>query len=237
MFGGFIRRKYGAPCSEDEFAAESTLFSLSLDVPRPTDRRTEERLAAILPVAKLITEHGPLLCRVKNLSAGGLAAELANPLPAETVLEVEFGHEQRIPGTVVWTRASCAGIRFDSRVDLRQLLSNRKPREGFRPRPPRLEVNCSATVRIGKLYHRVALHDISLGGLKVAINDWNCCGQPVTVTVDSLRPIKGRVRWYKGGQAGIVFDAPLRFEELAEWLGKRLEVASMRTGAWDASKR
>jgi hypothetical protein len=152
-------------------------------------------------------------------------------------VEVEFGHEQRIPGTVVWTRKSCAGIRFATGVDLRQLLSNKKPREGFRPRPPRLEVNCSATIRIGKLYHRVELRDISLGGLKVAINDWNCCGQPVTVTVDSLRPIKGRVRWYKGGQAGIVFDAPLRFEELAEWLGKRLEVASMKTGVWDRKRR
>jgi hypothetical protein len=34
-----------------------------------------------------------------------------------------------------------------------------------------------------------------------------------------------------------VFDAPLRFEELAEWLGKRLEVASMKTGAWERRRR
>jgi hypothetical protein len=236
MFGALIRRKYGARCNEDEFAAESTQFSLSLDVPRPTNRRTEERLEAILPVAKLITEHGPSLCRIKNISAGGLAAELSHPLPAETLLEIEFGHEQRIPGVVVWTRANCVGIRFDARIDLRQLLSNRKPREGFRPRPPRLEVSCGATVRIGKLYHRAEVQDISLGGLKVAINDWDCVGKPVTVTIDSLRPIKGRVRWYKAGQAGIVFDAPLRFEELAEWLGKRLEVASLKTGAWDRAR-
>jgi hypothetical protein len=236
MFGALIRRKYGARCNEDEFAAESTLFSLSLDVPRPTDRRTEERLEAILPVAKLITEQGPLLCRIKNLSAGGFAAELPNPLPAETPVEVEFGEEQRIPGVVVWTRKSSIGIRFDAKVDLRQLLSNRRPREGFRPRPPRLEVTCCATVRIGKLYHRVEMRDISLGGLKVAISDWDCVGKPVVVTVESLRPIKGRVRWYKGGQAGIVFDAPLRFEELAEWLGKRLEVASLKTGAWDRAR-
>jgi hypothetical protein len=237
MFGGLIRRKYGARCSDEEFAAESTLFSLSLAVPRPTERRTEERLAAILPIAKLITPQGQLLCRVKNLSAGGLAAELSNPLAADTALEVEFGHDQRIPGVVAWTRKSCVGIRFDVKVDLRQLLSNRKPREGFRPRPPRMEVNCGATVRIGKLYHRVEMHDISLGGLKVEINDWDCVGKPVIVTVDSLRPIKGRVRWYKAGQAGIVFDSPLRFEELAEWLGKRLEVASLKTGAWDRGSR
>ncbi len=237
MFGGLIRRKYGARCSEDEFAAESTLFSLSLQVPRPNERRTEERLAAILPVAKLITPQGQLLCRVKNLSAGGLAAELSNPLAADTPLEVEFSHDQRIPGVVAWTRKGSVGIRFDAKVDLRQLLSNRKPREGFQPRPPRMDVNCGATVRIGELYHRVEMRDISLGGLKVEINDWDCVGKSVIVTVDSLRPIKGRVRWYRAGQAGIVFDAPLRFEELAEWLGKRLEVASMKTGAWDRGRR
>ncbi len=44
------------------------------------------------------------------------------------------------------------------------------------------------------------------------------------------------MRWYKSGFAGIVFDKPLGFEELAEWMGKRLEVASLRTGAWDRNR-
>ena len=44
--------------SEDEFAAESTLFSLTTEVPRPTEKRTEERFHAILPVTKLVTEDG-----------------------------------------------------------------------------------------------------------------------------------------------------------------------------------
>ncbi len=51
MFGGLIRRKYGARCSDEEFAAESTLFTLSLDVPRPTERRTDERLVAMVLAA------------------------------------------------------------------------------------------------------------------------------------------------------------------------------------------
>jgi hypothetical protein len=92
-------------------------------------------------------------------------------------------------------------------------------------------------VRIGKLYHQVEVRDISQGGIKVALNDWQCAGKDVIVTIESLRPVKGRVRWYKGGHAGIVFDKPLGFEELAEWMGKRLEVASLRTGAWDKTRR
>jgi hypothetical protein len=237
MFGGLIRRKYGARCTGEEFAAESTLFTLSLEVPRPTERRTDERLLAILPIAKLTTPNGAVLGRIKNISAGGISAELTSPLSADTPVEVEFGQVRRIPGMVVWTRKSCAGIRFDAQVDLRQLLAARPPREGFRPRPPRLEVSCTASVRVGKLYHHVEVRDISLGGLKVAIADCEIPGKPVTVSVESLRPVSGRVGWWKAGQAGIVFDSPLRFEELAEWLGRRLEIASMKTGAWERGRK
>jgi hypothetical protein len=174
---------------------------------------------------------------IKNISAGGIAAEVTGPVPADAVVEIELAHDQRIPGRVVWTRTGSVGIKFDAEIDLRQLLAARKPRDGFRPRPPRLEVSCPATVRVGGLFHQVEVRDISLGGLKVAINDWSCMDKPVTITIDSLKPIKGRVRWYKAGQAGIVFDKPLRFEEMAEWLGKRLEIAAFRTGAWDKRPR
>jgi hypothetical protein len=177
LFGGLIRRKQGARCSDDEFAAESTLFSLSLRVPQPSERRTDERLLAILPVVKLVTPGGAVLCRIKNISAGGIAAEVTGPVASDTAVEIEFSSDRRIPGTVVWTREGSAGIKFDAEIDLRQLLAARKPREGYRARPPRLEVSCPATVRLGGMFHQVEIRDISLGGLKVAINDWSCVGQ------------------------------------------------------------
>jgi hypothetical protein len=238
MFEALIRRKHRrGGCSVDEFAAESTLFSLSTQVPRPTERRTEDRLIAILPVAKLVSEHANYICRIKNLSAGGLMAEVKCPLEVGAQVYIELNSEQRVPGQIVWTREGSLGIKFDQDVDLRELLANRSQRRGVRPRPPRLQVSCGATVQIGKLYHPVEVHDISLGGMKVAISDWQCAGRDVIVTIESLRPVRGRVRWYREGHAGIVFDQPLRFEELAEWMGKRLEVASLRTGAWDRNPR
>jgi hypothetical protein len=237
MLEALIRRKLGrGACNADEFAEESTLFTLSTDVPRPAERRTAERLHALLPVAKLVTDEANLLCRIKNISAGGLMAEVGAPLQVDTRVWIELNSDQRIPGIVVWTRSGSVGVKFDRDVDLRELLANRKPRQGFRPRPPRLEVTCSATVQIGKLYHQVEVQDISLGGMKVALKDWECAGKAVIVTVESLRPVRGKVRWYKGGLAGIVFNKPLRFEDLAEWMGKRLEVASLRTGAWDRGR-
>ncbi len=238
MLQALIRRKIARRgCNADEFAEESTLFSLSTDVPRPTERRTDDRLQAILPVAKLVTADSNHFCRIKNISAGGLMAEIATPQQVGEPVNIEFNSEQRIPGTIVWTRTGSIGVKFSRNIDLRELLANRRLRGAVAARPPRLEVTCGATVQIGKLYHKVEVKDISLGGMKVALNDWQCAGKDVIVTIESLRPVRGKIRWYKGGFAGIVFDSPLSFDELAEWMGKRLEVASLRTGAWDRTRR
>ena len=72
------------------------------------------------------------------------------------------------------------------------------------------------------------MHDISLGGMKVEPIEEYCVGKKVIVVVESLRPIKGEVRWYSDRRAGIVFDKPLDFDELSEWVGKRLELASLK---------
>lgn len=48
------------------------------------------------------------------------------------------------------------------------------------------------------------------------------------MVVESLRPVRGEIRWFSDRKAGIVFDQPLKFEELAEWVGKRLEMATLK---------
>jgi PilZ domain len=239
MFQALIRRKLDQwSARPEEIALESTTFSLSTEVPRPTDQRTEERLLAILPVAKLVTDGSQDFCRIKNISAGGLMGEAASlSLETGTELFVELNSNQRIPGTVVWKRETTIGIKFDQNVDIRELLANRRPRHGFRPRPPRLDVTCGASVKIGELYHKTEIRDISLGGVKVMLSDWQCVGKPCVITIESLRPVKGHVQWYKGQLAGIVFDKPLTFDELAEWMGKRVELASLRSGAWDRNPK
>ncbi|QNP44472.1 PilZ domain-containing protein [Sphingomonas daechungensis] len=92
----------------------------------------------------------------------------------------------------------------------------------------RLEVSCKASLRVDKIYYTVDVHDMSLGGMKVEPIEEYCLGKKVVVVVESLRPVRGEIRWYSDRKAGIVFDEPLTFEELAEWVGKRLELASLK---------
>lgn len=229
MFGSLIRRKAEhRPLGEDNVAFESTTFSLTTAVPRPSERRADDRVMAMLRVAKVISsDESEQLVRVCNVSAGGLLAEVGHQVRVGDEVFIELS-SQKIPATVVWTRDGTAGFKFAQNIDLGELLAGRKQRHGFRPRPPRLEVQCKANVKLGDKYYTVDLHDISLGGLKVEPIDEYCLGKPVIVVVESLRPIRGEVRWFNERKVGIVFDQPLTFEELAEWVGKRLEMATLK---------
>jgi len=229
MFSSLIRRK-SATFTEgsSEAAFESTTVSLSTMVPRPVERRSDERMSAMLRVGKLIDSAGKQqLIKIKNLSAGGLAAIVSHPPAVGDRVDVELS-SQKITSTVVWIREDAIGVKFEQSLDLGELLAGRKPRHGFRPRPPRLEIACKASVRVGKVFYEVDVHDISLGGIKVEPIEEYCVGKKVIVTIESLSPAKGEVRWYSERKAGIVFDKPLDFDELAEWCGKRLEIANLQ---------
>jgi hypothetical protein len=197
MFASLIRRKSaGSNADVGDGAFESTTVSLSTAVPRPAERRGEERVSAMLRVGKMTTASGEQqLIRIKNLSAGGLMAFVASPPSVGDMVGVELSSET-IPARAVWTRDDLVGLKFDHNLDLGELLAGRKQRHGFRSRPPRLEIRCRASVKVGKLYYSVDVHDISLGGMKVEPIEENCVGKKVVVVVESLRPIKFEVRWY-----------------------------------------
>jgi hypothetical protein len=228
MFGSLIRKKAETVWNDDNGTFESTTFTLSTAVPRPTERRTDGRLLPTLRVAKLVGADSEQLVRVRNISAGGLMAETTQaPPPVGEPLTIELSSQQ-IPAKVVWIREGMVGLKFDQNLDLGELLAGRKPRHGFRPRPPRLDVSCKASIRVGKVYYTVDVHDISLGRMKVEPIEEYCVGKEVIVVVESLRPIRGQVRWFADRRAGIVFNEELGFEELSEWVGKRLELASLK---------
>lgn len=232
-----LKRK-AVPVLLDDSALEAAVVSLTTAVPRPpSEAVSDPRAIELLPIVKLIGGHAPTLCRIRSLSAGGVAADASCDLAIGAEVQLEFNSLHRVPGRVVWTRPDAIGIKFDESVDIGTLLSDKPGRDGRQPRPPRLEIQCGATVKIAGYFHQVEVRDISLGGLKAELRDPDVVGQQALVTIDSLRPLKGNVRWYRDGHAGILFDRPLGFEELTAWLAKRYELASNRAGAWQGGGR
>src|SRR6476646_8114265 len=96
----------------EEAAFESTTFSLSTNVPRPVERREDDRVFSTLQVGKLATVGGEQLIRIRNVSAGGLMADCGASPPVGDAVELEFSG-QKIPSTIVWIREGTVGVKFD----------------------------------------------------------------------------------------------------------------------------
>jgi hypothetical protein len=62
--------------------------------------------------------------RIRNLSAGGLMAELADPLPIGIAVEIEVRGLGWIPARIAWVAAGRIGVAFDHPIDP---LAARKP--------------------------------------------------------------------------------------------------------------
>ena len=129
MFGSLIRRKPAMTLDQGDPAFESTTFSLSTTVPRPTERRGDDRVLPTLCIVKLVGPNGDQLMRARNVSAGGMMCEVGRPVSIGDKVELEF-NSQKIPSTVIWIRDTTAGFKFDADIDLGEMLAGRKPRHG-----------------------------------------------------------------------------------------------------------
>jgi len=196
-----------------------TSFSFSDQVPAPPDRREGERYVTILRVGVLVIDGRRELCLIRNISAGGLMAHVYSPVQPGQCVTVELKSNQQIEGKVEWVRDADAGIAFDTKVDVSQLLSNPQVLDnGWRPRLPRVEIDRLATVRVGARTYWVHTRDVSQGGIKIDTDQPLDVGTEVVITLENFRPLAGTVRWQRGRGCGIAFNDLLPFEELIGWL-------------------
>ena len=198
---------------------DETVFSFSEDAPRPPDRRVAPRHLTILRVGALVGPEGRELCLIRNISAGGLMAHVYSHHVEGSPVAVELKSNQQIPGSILWVADSNVGIRFDQPIDVEEMLADQAALDnGWRPRPPRVEVDRLATLRCGARLYGVNTRDISQGGVKVETDQPLEPGSAVVLFPERFRPIHGVVRWCQDGLAGIAFNQVIPFHELMAWL-------------------
>lgn len=200
----------------DEQPVDTTLYSLSEAAPAPTDRRDGERHLTLFRVGSILIEERRELCLIKNISAGGMLIRAYSLLSPGNRVSIELKRGEQIEGRVSWVRHDCAGIAFDRRVDVVGLLA--ASMEGPRPRMPRVEVHCMASVRQGSEVSAMRACDVSQGGVKLAGDRRLEVGGDVVATLPGLPPIAGVVRWSVSGTHGITFNRLLALSELVAWL-------------------
>ena len=206
----------------DEQPVETTLYSLSDRVPDPVERRDDERYLTLFRVGTVMINDRRELCLIKNISAGGMMIRPYCKLAVGDKVSVELKRGEQIPGFINWVRQDSAGIEFNERIDVVELLATSM--EGPRPRMPRVEVRCIASVRQGANVYGMRAHDVSQGGVKVESDRELEVGADVLVTLPGLPSKDAVVRWKQGRAYGITFRRLIALAELVEWLRSQREL-------------
>ena len=200
----------------EEQPVETTLYSLSDSAPDPVERREGERHLTLFRVGSIMVGDQRELCLIKNISAGGMMIRAYCALRLGDRISIELKRGEQIHGRIGWTRDDSAGITFDETVDVVELLATSM--DGPRPRMPRIEVRCIASVRQGSEVYGMRAHDISQGGMKVESNRDVAIGSEVMVTLPGMPSKLGSVRWKQGRCYGITFNRLIALTELVQWL-------------------
>lgn len=200
----------------EELSLETTSISLGDEAPSPSDRREGKRHLTLLRVGAMTVEGRRELCLIKNISAGGMQIRPYCALAEGASLVIELKTGMAVPGKVSWIDGANAGIEFDESVDVLDILA---PCEtGPRPRMPRVQIDCYATVRDGAAVHRLRVCDVSQGGVKlegaVAIDP----SSDLAVTLPGLATQAAALRWSGDGHIGLTFNRLLALPELVAWL-------------------
>ncbi len=206
----------------DEQPVETTLYSLSDRAPDPVERRDDERYLTLFRVGTVMINDRRELCLIKNISAGGMMIRPYCKLAVGDKVSVELKRGEQIPGLINWVRQDSAGIEFNERIDVVELLATSM--EGPRPRMPRVEVRCIASVRQGANVYGMRAHDVSQGGVKVESDRELEVGGDVLVTLPGLPSKDAVVRWKQGRAYGITFRRLIALAELVEWLRSQREL-------------
>jgi hypothetical protein len=197
---------------------ETTLYSLDATPPRRRQRRAERHLS-LFRVGALTVGDRRELCLIKNISAGGMLIRAYSAIPAGAEVSIELKQAERVTGTARWVDGDSVGIAFDQPIDVLSLIS--MPAEGPRPRMPRIEVDCLATLRDGANMLRTTAVNISQGGVRVRSTAEIALGAEVILSLGGLAPEPGVVKWREGDCYGIAFNRVLSITQLVAWLQAR----------------
>lgn len=200
----------------NERPVETTAYSLSRKAPAPSDRRDGTRHLTLFRVGAMTVGGRRELCLIKNISEGGMMIRPYCDLTEGTELTIELKTGFLVICKVAWLREGSVGVEFEQPVDIVEILSSSS--DGPRPRMPRIEVDCLATVRDGGEVHRMRVHDVSQGGVKLESSRIIGHGADLVVTLPGLDPQAAAVRWNEDGYLGVTFNRLLPLAELVDWL-------------------
>lgn len=184
----------------------------------PVERRRDVRHQAVFQVAKLKSDRLEELCMVRDVSPSGLKAEVYYPLEVGERVRITLRTEHAMVGRVVWTRDHLVGVEFDSAVPVLAMLAHCSVDDRIGGiRPPRLDSDFQAFVRIDGREQELDVLNVSQAGMKINVPYVVPPGTRCDILIDMVGWREATVRWHRNGEAGILLAHPLSYGEFASW--------------------
>lgn len=184
------------------------------------DRRNggETRLVTTLLVGRLVTPHGDVVCRVRNISESGARVECPVALSRGDKVQLELRGAPLLDAEIAWSQGGASGLRFISKVPAEVILKPTPCKQGWHNRLPRLDAECGVLVTCDGRRMAATLRDINQRGMRVDGLNRTLSQGTLSVHIPQLGTVSASVRWQREDAAGLQFLTPLRFETLSAWL-------------------
>lgn len=182
------------------------------------ERRRSIRHTTVFQVARASTDTWQELCILRNVSPGGLKAEIYMPVEVGERMTVEIKTGHSLQGRVVWTNEQFVGLQFDAEVPMMAMLAHCSADERVgRIRPPRIDVDLPSKLRLDHDEMLVRVNNISQAGMRMAVDAPLRVDARCEIRLDELGWKRACVRWCRDGEAGLMLVQPLLYPEFAAW--------------------
>lgn len=187
-----------------------------------TERRASGRIRTIFRVAEVRSRDETALCRIRNISDGGMMLNVDMPIHVGEPLHVKLSDELTVAGRVVWTTGDLCGIDFYEKIDaasaLRAVCEEQRS-ETFRR--PRLRMDVPGVAYTEQGIHPVRATDLSQHGIGIEHHGGFRPGMRVLVMLENGLERRCIVRWSYPRRAGLSLNEPLTCSQLNGYLGRQ----------------
>lgn len=196
-----------------------------------SERRRDVRQTIIFQVAKITADGHEELCVLRDISPGGVRAEIYWPIALDTRLTIELKSGHQLDGHVVWARDSQIGVKFAAELQGRDILAYCSVDERVgQARAPRLDCVLPTTLRCVEDPADelpAEIRNVSQAGLMIATDRAFPAETRLDVLLDHFGWRRGVVRWSRDGALGVLLEHMIDYGDFALWRRQLRETAAV----------
>jgi len=182
----------------------------------------DARLTTILLIGRIFVDGRDYLCRIRNVSVGGMRIETFAPIEIGKTIDIELRNGIKLAAEIRWIKGVDAGVSLGTPVDIARMLAPQirscRAAGGRVARAPRLAAQCPLALRYNGQIQSAVMTDISQAGVGACSSGSFTEGDHAVLFIPGMGSRRALVRWADGQSAGFSFEDKLGFGDLAAWL-------------------